>query len=107
LAAPFFSYSFRSFASCCNRCEASRVHLDRGRCVLHRRLLAARHLGAPRRGGGITNATTVASVNGRDIPYQTYYAATQNLAQQEEQQRGRALSLDERRQATRSPSSSS
>ena len=48
--------------------------------------------------GGITNGTTVASVNGRDIPYQTYFAATQNLAQQEEQQRGRALSLDERRQ---------
>ena len=49
-------------------------------------------------GGGLTNGTTVASVNGRDIPYQTYAAATQNLAQQEEQQRGRALSLDERRQ---------
>jgi peptidyl-prolyl cis-trans isomerase D len=49
-------------------------------------------------GGGITNATTVASVNGRDIPYATYANATQTLAQQEEQQRGRALSLDERRQ---------
>ena len=49
-------------------------------------------------GGGITNGTTVASVNGRDIPYATYANATQTLAQQEEQQRGRALSLDERRQ---------
>lgn len=49
-------------------------------------------------GGGITNGTTVASVNGRDIPYATYAGATQTLAQQEEQQRGRALSLDERRQ---------
>jgi peptidyl-prolyl cis-trans isomerase D len=48
--------------------------------------------------GGVTNATTVAKVNGRTIPYQTYYAATQNLAQQEEQQRARALTLDERRQ---------
>ncbi len=47
----------------------------------------------------VTNGTTVATVAGENIPYRTYYAATQNFAQQEEQQRGRALTLDERRQA--------
>jgi peptidyl-prolyl cis-trans isomerase D len=46
----------------------------------------------------ITNATTVASVNGRDIPYATWISVTQSLSQQQEARLGRALTLDERNQ---------
>jgi peptidyl-prolyl cis-trans isomerase D len=46
----------------------------------------------------ITNATTVASVNGRDIPYATWVNVTQSLSQQQEERLGRALTLDERNQ---------
>ncbi len=45
----------------------------------------------------ITPGTPVAEVNGEDIPYLTWANAAQARAQQEEQQIGRALTLDERR----------
>jgi peptidyl-prolyl cis-trans isomerase D len=44
----------------------------------------------------VTATTAVANVNGREIPYQTWQAVTQNLAQQEEERMGRGLTLDER-----------
>lgn len=44
----------------------------------------------------VTATTAVATVNGRDIPYQTWLEATNQLAQQQEQQSGRGLTLDER-----------
>jgi peptidyl-prolyl cis-trans isomerase D len=49
-------------------------------------------------GRGVVTATTpVASVNGRDVPYQTWVTLAQNMAQQQEQQLGRSLTLDERK----------
>ena len=44
----------------------------------------------------VTATTAVAVVNGREVPYQTWIAVSQNLAQQEEQRMGRGLTLDER-----------
>jgi peptidyl-prolyl cis-trans isomerase D len=44
----------------------------------------------------VTATTSVAVVNGREVPYQTYLQLTQNLAQQEEQRLGRGVTLDER-----------
>ncbi len=44
----------------------------------------------------VTATTAVASVNGQEIPYQTWLTLSQNLAQQQEEQAGRGLSLDER-----------
>ncbi|HKG94826.1 MAG TPA: peptidyl-prolyl cis-trans isomerase [Gemmatimonadaceae bacterium] len=44
----------------------------------------------------ITPGTAVASVNGRDIPYGVWSQLAQNLAQQQEERLGRALTLDER-----------
>jgi peptidyl-prolyl cis-trans isomerase D len=44
----------------------------------------------------VTTTTAIASVNGEDISYQTYAAATQQRAQEEEQRLGRGLTLDER-----------
>jgi len=44
----------------------------------------------------VTATTAVAVVNGREVPYQTWIAVAQNLAQQEEQRFGRGLTLDER-----------
>ena len=46
----------------------------------------------------VTTSSIVAKVNGDDIPYMTWVNAAAALAQQEEQQRSRALTLDERRQ---------
>ena len=46
----------------------------------------------------VTTSSVVAKVNGDEIPYVTYQNAAASLAQQEEQQRGHALTLDERRQ---------
>ena len=46
----------------------------------------------------VTTSSIVAKVNGDDIPYMTWVNASAALAQQEEQQRSRALTLDERRQ---------
>jgi peptidyl-prolyl cis-trans isomerase D len=46
----------------------------------------------------VTPTTVVAKVNGKDIPYLTWAGASQQLAQQQEQQTQRGLSLDERRQ---------
>lgn len=44
----------------------------------------------------VTATTAVATVNGRDIPYQAWLETTNQLAQQQEQQAGRGLTLDER-----------
>lgn len=44
----------------------------------------------------VTNTTAVATVNGEDILATTWYQATQNLEQQQTQQSGRSISLDER-----------
>jgi peptidyl-prolyl cis-trans isomerase D len=46
----------------------------------------------------VTTTTVVAKVNGKDIPYLTWAGAAQQLAQQQEQQTQRGLTLDERRQ---------
>ncbi len=43
----------------------------------------------------VTNTTAVATVNGEDILATTWYNATQNLEQQQTQQSGRSVSLDE------------
>lgn len=47
--------------------------------------------------GPITTTTTVASVNGRDILYTVWVETSSQLAQQQEQQQGHGLTLDERR----------
>ena len=44
----------------------------------------------------VTNTTAVATVNGEDVLASTWYQATQNLEQQQTQQSGRSISLDER-----------
>ena len=44
----------------------------------------------------VTNTTAVATVNGEDILATTWYNATQNLEQQQTQQSGRSVTLDER-----------
>jgi peptidyl-prolyl cis-trans isomerase D len=44
----------------------------------------------------VSNTTAVATVNGEDILATTWYQATQNLEQQQTQQSGRSISLDER-----------
>lgn len=46
----------------------------------------------------VTTSTVVATVNGEDIPYMVWANTSQALAQQEEQQLGRGLTLDERAQ---------
>lgn len=46
----------------------------------------------------VSTSTVVAKVNGDEIPYMVWANTAAALAQQEEQQRTRALSLDERRQ---------
>ena len=46
----------------------------------------------------VTATTAVAVVNGTDVSYQQYLATGQRLAQQQEQQLHRGLTLDERRQ---------
>ncbi len=46
----------------------------------------------------VTTTTVVAKVNGKEIPYLTWAGAAQQLAQQQEQQTQRGLTLDERRQ---------
>ena len=46
-------------------------------------------------GGGVTPNTVVAEVNGEDVLYTTWAARVQALSQQESEQRGRALTLDE------------
>ena len=46
-------------------------------------------------GGGVTPNTVVAEVNGQDVLYTTWAARVQALSQQESEQRGRALTLDE------------
>ena len=46
-------------------------------------------------GGGVTPNTVVAEVNGQDVLYTTWAARVQALTQQESEQRGRALTLDE------------
>jgi peptidyl-prolyl cis-trans isomerase D len=45
----------------------------------------------------VTPTTAVATVNGEEIPYNTWVAVSQNRSQEEEQRLGRALTLDERR----------
>src|SRR5262245_32913197 len=44
----------------------------------------------------VTTTTAVATVNGEDIPYQTWAQVKQQRAQEEEQRIGHALTLDER-----------
>jgi hypothetical protein len=44
----------------------------------------------------VTTTTAVATVNGEDILASTWYQATQNLEQQQTQQSGRSVTLDER-----------
>lgn len=44
----------------------------------------------------VTATSVVAEVNGKDILYQTYLNASEQLIQQEEQRAGRGLTLDER-----------
>ena len=46
----------------------------------------------------VSTSTVVAKVNGEDIPYMAWANTKASLAQQEEQQRTRGLTLDERRQ---------
>lgn len=46
--------------------------------------------------GGVTPSTTVAEVNGEDIPYLAWESLTRQLVQQQEQQGGRSISFDER-----------
>ncbi|MBI1809540.1 MAG: peptidyl-prolyl cis-trans isomerase [Gemmatimonadetes bacterium] len=46
----------------------------------------------------VTTSTVVAKVNGTEIPYLTWANAAQQMAQQQEQQSGHGLTLDERRQ---------
>ncbi|HVT40402.1 MAG TPA: peptidyl-prolyl cis-trans isomerase [Gemmatimonadaceae bacterium] len=46
----------------------------------------------------VSTSSVVAKVNGADIPYLVWANTAATLAQQEEQQRGHALTLDERRQ---------
>ena len=48
--------------------------------------------------GTVTTGTAVAEVNGDDIPYTTWLQASQQRIQQEQQSRGRSLSLDEEEQ---------
>ncbi|MHB1311065.1 MAG: peptidyl-prolyl cis-trans isomerase [Gemmatimonadaceae bacterium] len=46
----------------------------------------------------VTTSTVVATVNGEDIPYMVWANTSASLAQQQEQQLGHSLSLDERAQ---------
>src|ERR1700716_1485319 len=46
----------------------------------------------------VSTSSVVAKVNGAEIPYLLWANTAATLAQQEEQQRGHALTLDERRQ---------
>lgn len=46
----------------------------------------------------VTTSTVVATVNGREIPYLAWENLTRSLVQQQEQQSGRSLNLDERQQ---------
>ena len=46
-------------------------------------------------GGAITPTTTVASVNGRDIPYQTWSQYLNDALEREQQRLGRSLTVDE------------
>ena len=46
----------------------------------------------------VTTGTAVAEVNGDDIPYLTWMQAAQQRIQQENEQRGRTLTLDEEEQ---------
>ena len=48
-------------------------------------------------GSQITTATTVAEVNGVDVPYMTWANLSSQMAQQEERRLGRSITLDERR----------
>ena len=48
---------------------------------------------------GVTTSTVVGSVNGEKIPYLSWENLTRQLVQQQEQQSGRAVTLDERLQA--------
>jgi parvulin-like peptidyl-prolyl isomerase len=48
--------------------------------------------------GPVTTSTVVATVEGQDILYMDWLNASSQMAQQQEQQRGRGLSMDERRQ---------
>ncbi len=49
-------------------------------------------------GGAITPTTTVASVNGREIPYQSWIQYLNNAVEQEQQRLGRSLTVDEQQQ---------
>ena len=46
----------------------------------------------------VTTSTIVATVNGEDIPYMVWANTSASLAQQQEQQQGRGLTMDERAQ---------
>ena len=46
----------------------------------------------------LTAGSAVATVNGTDIPYQTWANAVQNISQEREERLGRGLTLDERKQ---------
>jgi peptidyl-prolyl cis-trans isomerase D len=48
--------------------------------------------------GRVTTSTVVAKVNGEDIPYTTWIQAAQQRIQQEQQGRGRSMTLDEEEQ---------
>lgn len=48
--------------------------------------------------GAVTTSTVVAKVNGEEIPYLALENLTRSLAQQQEQQLGRSINLDERAQ---------
>ena len=49
----------------------------------------------------VTTSTVVATVNGEDIPYMVWANTSAALAQQQEQQMGRGLSMDERAEVDR------
>ena len=49
-------------------------------------------------GGAITPTTTVVSVNGRDVPYQTWSQYLNNALEEEQQRLGRSLTVDEQQQ---------
>src|SRR3712207_6401482 len=47
-------------------------------------------------GNTITPSTTIATVNGRNIPYQAWFNAVEGLREEQEQRLGRSITADER-----------
>ena len=75
--------------------ERREVHLDLHLHRLRGRLPAGRDI-RPAGRTPVTTSTIVATVNGEDIPYMVWANTSTALAQQQEQQTGRSLTMDER-----------